>query len=178
MYLASHVGNVMRLQAASRTQDTARLVLVRGEGVGKECGLQKVVRRGEGRGGCASETGSKIPTCALLFHQLFVSVLCEWTSTRILKQQQQQEAGTHTHTLHTFHAHTHTVQHTLGQTRAGRFGHFVLGLPTARPERISYITRHIGGYIYVYICMCACVWLHMLYICSSCIVYSAFHWII
>lgn len=80
-------------------------------------GGQRVrVAEGGAKGGMgdASETGSKIPTCALLFHQLFVSVLCEWTSTRIQKQQQQQEAGTHTHkhTLHTFHAHTHTLCNT------------------------------------------------------------------
>lgn len=102
---------------------------------------------------------------------------------------------THTHTPHPHtpqhthtYTHTHNLQHTLRHTRAGRFGHFVLGLPTARPERNSYITRHIGVYIYVCICMCllyiysrhtgACVQLHMLYSCSSCIVYSAFHWII
>lgn len=137
------------------------------------------VERGEGRGGTLARPARKsLRALCCFINYLFRFCANGRAQGSRSSSSSRRQAHTHTQTTHIPCTHTHTEQHTLGQTRAGRFGHFVLGLPTARPERNSYITRHIGGYIYVYICMCACVWLHMLYSCSSCIVYSAFHWII
>lgn len=139
---------------AARAQDTARLGLVRGESAGWRGGD----KRGKGEGGCARETGSKIPTCALLFHQLFVSVLCEWTSTRIQKQQQQ-EAGTHTHHTHTLTCATHSWTNSSWTFWAFCFGFADCGTG----EKLIYNPAHRCLYMYIdmsvpapYVCVHVC----------------------